>query len=235
MALPKLNVTQKFELKVPSTGKKHKFRPYLVKEEKILLLAFESKDIKQITDAMVETIQSCTETDLNVNNLTTFDVEYLFTQIRAKSVGEVVTLNLECEHCKEPNEVKMNIEDIKVDMPRVSKTIKITDEISVEMKWPSYKDIMNEEIDSEELSTEAMFGMILKCMSAILTEEERFDVKDSSKEELMEFLESLTTVQFGEMSAFLEKMPKMKADVDYVCEKCGEKNTLKLEGMSDFF
>ena len=235
MALPKLNVTPKFELTVPSSGKKHKFRPYLVKEEKILLLAFESKDIGQITEAMVEVIDSCAESNLGIKNLSTFDVEYLFTQIRSKSVGEVVTLNLACTHCEKENEVKVNLEDIKVDMPKISNVIKLTNEISVEMKWPSYNDVMNEELATEELTTEAMFDIVIKCIAAILTEEERYNLEDSTKEEIVEFLESLTSGQFQELAKFMSNMPKMKADVNYVCSGCGESNKLELEGMADFF
>src|SRR6056300_979503 len=113
MALPSLNDTPKYELKIPSTGKKIKFRPYLVKEEKILLIAAESKDKDQMLGAIIDTINSCVQGNLNVNDLTTFDLEYLFIQMRAKSVGENASLNIKCQSCEEDNEYHMNLEDIR--------------------------------------------------------------------------------------------------------------------------
>lgn len=247
MALPKVNVLPSFELTIPSTGKRERFRPYLVKEEKILLLAMESKDMKQMVDSMIDTIKSCCESDMNVEDLTTFDVEYIFTKIRAKSVGEIVKIQPKCDNmikdsdgsehvCGHKNEISINIEAIEMNMPKVDKIMKITDKISLELKWPRYREIMSGDLfQKEKLTADEMFTMITKCISAVLTPEERFDAKDSTDEELVEFVESLTTAQLKGITDFIEKMPKMQFDVQYECEACGKKHDLLLEGMHDFF
>ena len=239
MALPKLNVTPRFELTIPSTGKKVRFRSYLVKEEKLLLLAMESKDVSQMVSAMIDTIEACAEDELNIKRLTTFDVEYLFTQIRAKSVGEVIKLNLICKECDHRTEVPINIENVVVNVPKVDKIIVLTPEISIEMKYPSYMDVMKsdflEGLEKGDKQTTAMFEMTIKCINAILTPDERFSADDSTDEELMDFVESLTTDQFSKLTVFMQSMPELVSETDFVCEKCGAENHIKLKGMADFF
>ena len=241
MALPKLNVLPNFELTIPSNGKKVRYRPYLVKEEKMLLLAAESKDPKTILQAMTDTIKDCVDGDIDVDKLATFDIEYMFVQIRAKSVGEVIKLKLKCDNeidgevCGFENEVNFKVDSIAVDVPKVDKIIKLTDDISVELKWPSYKDLSNTDLAEGEITTEAMFKLVAKSIAAVLTPEERFDLKDSTEKEIVDFIESLSSEQFGKISSFLGNIPKMKAQINYTCEKCGKQHEIKLEGAADFF
>ena len=138
-ALPKLNATPKHEMVIPSTGKTVMFRPYLVKEEKILLMAFESQDEKNAMKAMLDTIDACVEGDYVKSKLTTFDIEYMFTQIRGKSVGESIDVNLTCSECEGKTKMNINLSDISVDVPKVDNLVRLTDTISVEMRYPPFK------------------------------------------------------------------------------------------------
>jgi len=230
MALPSLNDTPKYELKIPSTGKKIKFRPYLVKEEKILLIAAESKDKDQMLGAIVDTINSCVQGNLNVNDLTTFDLEYLFIQMRAKSVGENASLNIKCQSCEEDNEYHMNLEDIRCNVKRKDNVIKLTDDISVEMRYPSYSKLNN--VDDEK---EVGLSVLMSCMEAVLTEDERIVIADESKESVEKFIESMTRDQFKKVSDFLSDIPKVEYDIDFDCTKCGEHSHYELRGIQDFF
>jgi len=139
-ALPKLNATPKHEMVVPSTGKTVMFRPYLVKEEKILLMAFETKDEKTAMQAMLDTIDACCEGDYVKSKLTTFDIEYMFTQIRGKSVGESVDVKLICKKCETKNDMNINLSELKIDVPQdVNNIIEVTDTISIELQYPPFK------------------------------------------------------------------------------------------------
>lgn len=232
MALPKLNDTPKYEITVPSTGQKVRYRPYLVKEEKVLMIAFETGDQKQTLRAIVDTLNTCIQDDIDVNSLTTFDIEYLFTQIRSKSVGESATVLLVCDGCQHKNERSIEIGDIKVNTESVNKVIELTPSVSVQMKYPSYDDIQSSDLDGDEL--EVGFSLVATCIDAILTEDERVSAKDVSKEELGEFIESMTQDQFKRIGEFLETMPAMTHVENFACEKCGTKNEVVLKGMQDF-
>jgi hypothetical protein len=235
MALPKLNDTPKFITKVPSTGKQVRYRPYLVKEEKVLIMAFESGDKAQTLRAVAETIDACLEegSGVDVSTLTTFDIEYLFTQIRAKSVGEVAQIRVKCTSCDVYNDQEVDLESVDVEGGK-EQTIKINDKISVKMKYPTYEWVIGQDFASDDQVTLG-FDMIQECMEAILTEEERFLIKDASKEEVTEFIESLTSEQFKKISSFLSDMPTMKKILEFDCVSCNEHNKVVLEGMSDFF
>ena len=141
MALPKLNESPQYEMIVPSTGKKVKFRPYLVREEKILLMASESGDINQIMNAVINTVTACIDEDIQKDSLTTFDLEYLFIKIRSKSVGEKVSITLNCSECGEPHPSDIDLEEVKCSKAKKTSLIKIDDKISIEMKYPSYGSI----------------------------------------------------------------------------------------------
>lgn len=238
MALPQLNVTPKYQLTIPSSGRKVSYRPYLVKEEKILLMAFESKETRSILRAMLETIGACVEEDIDLETLATFDVEYMFLQIRSKSVGETSTVMVPCSECKESNEVRVKIDDVKVDMSEaVDSTIEITKGVWVEMKHPTYADIIKSDaVDPEhEFNTDDIFGLLATSIVAIATEEERYDAKDQTAQELMTFIESLTSQQLQMLSAFLDNTPQLKKEVEFKCNGCGHDNNLSLSGMADFF
>ena len=239
MALPKVNETLNFSTRIPSTNKLIKYRPYLVKEEKVLLQAFESENLKIILEAMCDTIDACLDpsSKIGVQDLTTFDVEYLFTQLRSSSVGENSTILLKCKKCEADNSVVIDLTEIKVDVAEVENIIEVTPEISVEMKYPSYQSLINEDVENlDEGDAEQVINMIASSLVAVLTEEERIDIaKDSSTEEVKEFLNSLTATQFQKLASFLQGMPALEHDVEFKCENCNTKNEVQLRGLSDFF
>ena len=234
MALPKLNAAPKYEVVVPSTGQQVRYRPYLVKEEKILMLAMESQDQRQALSAIVDTIGSCVQDDINTSELTTFDVEYLFTQIRSKSVGESAKIMINCQHCETENEVAINLDNIKVGNPEGLETkIELTESITLQMRWPTYNEIIN--FDSEQNQTDLTFKMIAACIDTVMTEEEAIKMKDEPEADRMEFIESLSSAQFNEIRLYVEKMPKMEHQVHFECTDCKKGNDITLSGISDFF
>lgn len=236
MAIPSLNSSPKYTVQIPSTGETVRFRPFLVKEQKVLLLAYESQDKKQIIGAILDTIKSCVEGDIDVYQLATFDVDYLFTQIRAKSVGEKVDIGLKCSHCETQNNQEINLEDVKIEGKKESSVIKLTDEISIKMKYPNYEKFMkNNDIFESKTSTDIIMNIIIASIESIMTEEENVLAADESSEDLMNFVESMTAAQFQLVSDFMEEMPTMKLDVDFKCVNCGEDNTVTLQGIDDFF
>ena len=238
MALPQLNVTPKYTMTIPSLKKEVKFRPYLVKEEKVLLMAMESQDSKAIIRALTDTIEACIEEkDVDIKSLATFDVEYLFMKIRAKSVGEFVDVKIKCSECETKNDYKVNVDDITLNVPVQNNIIKLTEEISVEMKYPNYTDLSSLEVfsDNHQPSAKDVMTLAAKGISAIVTDNERYDVTDVTKQELDDFIDSLTSQQFQMLNAFFEGMPQMKHDVKFNCSDCNHENNLTLQGLNDFF
>ena len=236
MGLPLLNSAPKYEVKIPSSGELIRFRPFLVKEQKVLLLAYESQDKKQIIYAMLDCVQNCLVGEANVYKLTTFDVDFLFAQIRAKSVGESVDLLIKCESCNSENEVKVNIEDAHVVVDRKEETIKLTNEISVKMSYPTYARYLETGVVFEaKTSTDLIMEIIISCIDNIMTEEENIDVRNESKEELITFIESMTADQFAKLSKFVEGMPAMTKDISFICSNCQHENNKTLQGIDDFF
>lgn len=237
MALPKLNDMPKYSVTIPSLKQEVRVRPFVVKEEKILLIAMESKDPKQIAHAIIDTIKSCVEDEFDTNKLTSYDVEYLFTQIRGKSVGETSTVLISCPDCETDNEVTVNINELKIQGEIPNSKIKISDTITIEMKPPSYLQIAeNEKIMSENSTTmDRIFGLLISSIDAVLTEEERFSFKDATHQEATEFLESMSQEQFAKVRKYMEEQPSLKHDIEYDCVGCGKHQKLTLEGMQDFF
>jgi len=233
-ALPKLNATPKHEMVIPSTGKTVMFRPYLVKEEKILLMAFESQDEKTSMKAMLDTIDACVEGDYVKSKLTTFDIEYMFTQIRGKSVGESIDVKLTCSECKKQTEMNINLADINVDVPEVDKLIQLTDTISVELQYPPFKTFIDNFKEGVE-DTEFGFTVIRECMAAVINGEERIDVSEVSKKEIDDFVESMSNEQLQSITKFVESIPALKKDIEYDCSSCGHHNKITLQGIQDFF
>lgn len=235
MALPKLNDAPKYSVTIPSSQQTIRFRPFLVKEEKILLLAMESEDPNDIILAILDTIAACVSDNVDINRLTTYDVEYLFTQIRSKSVGETTKVGIECESCKEQNEVVINIDGIKVDMPNdINYKIKLSNDFELEMKHPSYNDIFKDPMILEEESSETLFAMIRHCMKNLKTEDELINLENESAENLEEFIGSMNTEQFDSVRDFVENIPIMGYDVEFDC-KCGTHNKKQLRGIQSFF
>jgi hypothetical protein len=233
MALPKLNDTPKFNVTIPSTNQKVRFRPYLVKEEKVLMMAIESGDSRAALAAVVDTIDACILEDINIRKLSTFDVEYLFTQIRSKSAGENVNIGLKCKSCDHVNEIQIPLDLIKIKVPKVQKLHELTDNISIELRYPPYKILLD--MDLENTSSEQSFALAAKCIEAIIHDDERISCDDTSDEEMIEFLESMTKEQFETVSNFIETMPKLQHDVKFDCVSCQKKNNIKIEGIQSFF
>jgi hypothetical protein len=238
MALPKINETLKFSLTVPSTGKKVKYRPYLVKEEKVLLQAFESQDLKMILDTMCDTIASCLDIreKIEVSELATFDVEYMFLQIRAASVGENSSVMINCKECQGENKVSIDVSSVEVEVGEVENIVGITEDISVEMKYPSYKGVTSGDINElEKNDPDSMIKLVAGSIAAVLTKEERIDTSEEKPEEVVDFLDSLTASQFKKVTDFLAEMPTLKHDVKFKCEHCKADNEVQLSGLADFF
>lgn len=234
MALPKINHTPKYTFTIPSTKQTARFRPFLVKEQKVLLIAMESQDPGQIISAIADTVSNCAEDPIDMNKLTPFDIEYLFTQIRSKSVGEKSKVNIKCSNCEEFNPVEVNLSEIKVVDNNPKTDIKISDKITIRMKLPTYYETANTEFKSAN-TAEALYSGIIMCMDKLLTEEELIDLKGESYQEKEEFLDSLNNAQFTAILEFVNNGPRMEYDVDFTCKSCGTTNHKKLEGLADFF
>ena len=234
MALPKLNDTPKYSVDIPSMNKTVKFRPFLVKEEKVLLLAMESDEEDQVLGAILDTIESCIMDDINVMQLTTYDIEYLFTKIRGKSVGETTRVKLKCEACETENEVIIPLDDIKVVGDDVDPIIELQPGMQLEMRHPAYYELKNDEHIQSGETAAATFAMIRHCLKAIKTEDNVISLKDESVQEVDEFIESMNTEQFEKVREFVETIPAMKHDVEFDCS-CGHHNKIELKGMQSFF
>lgn len=238
MALPKLNESIKYTTKIPSTGQQVKFRPYLVKEEKILMMALESEDKKVALDAISDTISACIDEEINVYNLPVFDIEYLFTQIRAKSVGETSTIAVRCSECGEPNEVKVDLSKVKVAVPKSIKPIKLSDNMTLNLKYPVLAEVTDTMLENEQSNasqTQQIFDLITICLDSLETDDELIRFADEPKSEIMEFIESFSNMQFEQLRKFVEDLPQMKHVAHFDCQSCQHKNEVTLKGTSDFF
>lgn len=240
MALPIMN-TPTYNLVVPSTGVKIKYRPFLVKEEKALLIAQQSEDIQVMVDSLKQVIKGCVLDKIDVDSLATFDIEYIFTQIRAKSVGEVVELLFPCDedHGEDQDKAKLKISidlsNLQVEFPpEHTKKIDLFGDVGVIMKYPSF-DMMSkmENLDVEDV--DAIFDIIASSIDIIYQGEEIYYAKEQTKEELLEFLYNLTNEQFANLQKFFTKMPKISKTVEYNCPLCGKHHSVTLEGMQSFF
>jgi len=233
MALPVINEYSKYSLTIPSSGKTVTFRPFLVKEQKILLTAMESQDESMILQAVVDTLKSCVFDELTEKELATFDVEYMFTQIRSKSVGESTTIVLKCLKCEEDNKIDVNLSEIEVKFELENK-IKINDQFTIEMRYPNYQDvIMLSKLETDK-TTEQVMELITLCLDKIYTEEEIINIQDEPREEIVKFIESLNTEQFDGMVNFVMNLPALKKDIDFKCKSCGKKNKTTAEGLQSF-
>ena len=234
MALPVLN-NPNYEMELPSTGEKIEYRPFLVKEQKILMMAMESKDTSAQSKAVVDIIKNCTfgKIDDKVEGLPTFDIEYMFLQLRQKSVGETVDITITCpddETTKVP--VTVNLEDINVVKTEGhDKVIMITDKIGMTMKYPTMKQIMGYDMNKLD-SMEGTFGIIQDCLENVFDEDQVYD--EMSKKELSEFIEQMTTDQFQKVTEFFTTMPKLKHTVKVTNPNTGVENEIVLEGMQSF-
>ena len=234
MALPVLN-NPNYEMELPSTGEKIEYRPFLVKEQKILMMAMESEDAKMQTQAIIDIIKNCTFGKLNekVDTLPTFDIEYMFLQLRQKSVGETIDINVTCQDDGETKvPVTVNLEDIKVERTEGhDKVVMITDKIGMTMKYPTMKQIMSYDMNKLD-SMEGTFGIIQDCLENVFDADQVYD--EMSKKELSEFIEQMTTDQFQKVTEFFTTMPKLKHTVKVTNPNTGIENEIVLEGMQSF-
>jgi hypothetical protein len=238
MPLPKIT-TPTYELELPSTEKSVRYRPFLVKEEKLLVIALESEDTKQITNAIKTVIKNCILTkDIKVETLPTFDIEFLFLNIRGKSVGEQVEVNVICPDDNETNvSVSIDLDDIKVQKNEEhTNKIKVDPKIMMEMKYPSLEQFIKNNFDfNNENQMEQSFDLIASCIDKIYTEDEVWSAADVTKKEVIEFLESMNSSQFKDIEKFFETMPKLSHKIQITNPKTKGKSEVALEGLASFF
>ena len=239
MPLPKIS-TPTYELELPSNKKKIKYRPFLVREEKILIMALESENTKQISDAIVQVLKDCILTrGIKINELATFDIEYLFLNIRAKSVGETVEVNVTCPDDGEtmvPMEIA--IDDIKVQKEKEhTNIIKLDDKLSMKLKYPSMNQFIesNFEVSDSDMGVDQSLKMITTCVDIIYDSEQSWSASDCTKKELTDFIEQLNTKQFKEIENFFTTMPKLSHKVNVKNPNTGVESEVVLEGLASFF
>ena len=238
MPLPRI-AAPTYELELPSSGKTIQYRPFLVKEEKVLVIALESEDTKQITTAIKNVIKNCVVTKgLKVESLPTFDIEYLFLNIRGKSVGEELEVNIICPDDEETQvPVTIDLDDIKVqkDEDHTNK-VKLDDTLMMEMKYPSLDQFIKNNFDfKEQNAMDQSFELIASCIDKIYSEEEVWATEDCTKKELNEFLESMNSSQFKDIEKFFETMPKLAHKLKVTNPKTKVESEVVLEGLASFF
>lgn len=239
MPLPKIN-TPTYELEIPSSGKKIKYRPFLVREEKILVMALESEDMAQITNAIIEILSECISTKgVNVAELSTFDIEYLFLNIRGKSVGEVIEVNVTCPDDGETQvKLDINIDDIKVQTNKEhTNIIKIDDDLSMKMKYPSVNQFIenNFEYQNSDSGADKSLDVITSCIDIVYNADECWSSSDCTKEEMTGFVEQMNTRQFKQIETFFATMPKLSHTVKVKNPNTKKTNEVVLEGLASFF
>jgi hypothetical protein len=239
MPLPKIS-TPTYELELPSTGKKIRYRPFLVREEKILIMALESEDTKQISNAIVQILSDCIATKtVKVSELSTFDIEYLFLNVRAKSVGETVEVNVTCPDDGETQvQMELNIDDIKVQKDsNHSNIIKLDENLSMKLKYPSLEQFVenNFEVNESDSDVNKSLSMIISCIDMVYDQEESWSAADCSKKELEEFVEQMNTKQFKEIENFFVTMPKLSHTIKVKNPNTKVESEVVLEGLASFF
>ena len=238
MPLPKI-ATPTYELELPSTGKSIKYRPFLVKEEKVLVIALESEDTKQITNAIKAVLKNCVLTKgIKVETLPTFDIEFLFLNIRGKSVGEEIEVNIVCPDDEETNvPVFIDLDSIQVERSDDhTNQIKLDDDLMMEMKYPSLEQFIKNNFDFQEGNQmDQSFELIATCIDKIYNEDEVWATADCTKKEVKDFLESMNSSQFKEIEKFFESMPKLKHTIEVTNPNTKVKSEVVLEGLASFF
>lgn len=236
MALPKV-VLPTFELDLPSNGKTVKYRPFVVKEEKILLMALDTEDESAITTAVKDLLKNCVQSRIKIDNLPTFDLEYLFLNIRAVSVGEDVDMNITCKDDNK-TEVKytFSLFDVVVDKPEGhDPKIMLSDEMGIIFRYPSFKEFVQSSIIGKQLDPEGYIDIIAGCVDQLFDGEEVYDSSTTSKKEFKEFIEGLTTVQFKKVQEFFETLPKLEHTFKITNPETGVESEYTINGLQNFF
>ena len=240
MPLPTIE-TPTYELKLPSSNKKIKYRPFLVKEEKILILALESRDENEITNAVTDILKKCILTKgIDIDNLPTFDIEYVFLNIRAKSIGEDIKMNVTCPDDGETKvPVTIYVDEIKVQKQKDHKIdIVLDDKMTLRMKYPSLNQFVDNNFntsDEPESQVQKTFKVVADCMDTVYTKEDAWDVKDYSPQERLDFVEKLSSKQYKLIEKFFQTMPKLSHTIEVINPNTKQKNSVVLEGLADFF
>lgn len=230
MTLPKLE-TPTYEITIPSTKEEILFRPFLVKEEKILLMAQESKDQREILRALKEIVRSCTFDKVNPDDLTSYDLEYIFLKLRGKSVGEIVQLDIKCAQCEAINPLDISLEEVQIKYPEkaIDPTIQLSDTVGIVARPVPMKDVSSLK-DSNDITE-----LIALCIDSIFDGNKIFKRTDITNKELMEFVESLSRQHVQQIEAFIMNQPRLEHSVSYTCHSCGKTTTMVLSGLQDFF
>jgi hypothetical protein len=226
MPLPKSN-TPVYELELPSIKKKIKYRPFLVKEEKVLIMALESQDMKQITMAVKNVLAACIlSRGVKVDSLSTFDIEYLFLNVRAKSVGELIDVIVTCP---DDNQTEVEVQEGH------EKDIQLDDELTLRMKYPSLDEFVKTNFNGEDINVDQGFDIIANCIDQIYSEEESWNTSDCTKKELDEFIGNLTSSQFSKVEKFFASMPKLTHTLKVENPNTKVESEVVLEGLASFF
>ncbi len=231
MSLPKLS-TPTYKLKIPSSGKTITYRPFLVKEEKLLLMSKESKNPKEIVDTLRNLVTSCVTEQIDFDSLTSFDVEYMFLNFRSKSVGEEVELMIPCDQCEKKNPVSVNLdEDIFVENQdkKIEFKIPLTNTVGLIMKYPSMDSFVTGSMDNDSL------GVIISSIEAIYDETTVHKINDYTQKEVRDFISSLSMKDIQKIQNFFNSMPKIKCKVEFKCQECQKDNSFNIEGINNFF
>tara|TARA_B100001250_G_scaffold405543_1_gene423189 strand:- start:591 stop:1307 length:717 start_codon:yes stop_codon:yes gene_type:complete len=237
MPLPKINAPT-YDMVLPSSGKKIKYRPFLVKEEKLLVIAMESQEIKDIARAVKQVLTNCIlSRGIKIDKLSTFDIEYLFLNVRGKSVGETVDVNVTCpDDGQTVVAVTVNLDEIEVQHdPDHTRDIKLDESLTLRMAYPSLEQFIKENFDVENASFDQSFDMIAGCVDMVFSEEETWTGADCTKKEMKDFLEQLGSKQFKELEKFFTTMPKLKHEIKVTNPNTGVENTVTIEGLAAFF
>lgn len=225
---------QKYEVILPASKRKVEYRPFLVKEEKVLMIAAESKSEKDIFKAMKDVVSACTFGMIDVENCAIIDIEYLFMKIRSKSVGETASPTIKCNSCGKANEIKVDVSKIEPTHDANHKTkIVINESVILEMRYPKFSDL--EIVERSENDLDKAVSLLTCCIDKVQTKEEVFNVKEIDRSELDEFVSCFTQDQLRKAMTFIETMPKLSADINFDCSHCHHKEIIRLEGVKDFF
>jgi len=242
--LPKIDVPV-YNVKLISNDKTLQFRPFTVKEEKLFLMANESEELDSVVDTIKQILNNCILDEFDINSLPLFDIEYLFLNIRARSISEIVNLKYKCNNnildeetkeekkCNNVVEIDLNVLDIKPEKQEShTSKIEITERMGMVMKYPSFETLKNFDIENQ---SDSIIKTTIGCIDYIYDQDSIYYAKDNTEEELIEFVESMQAKDLGKIKAFFDTMPKMKRDIDFKCNKCGHEEKVELEGIQNFF